>query len=166
MRTARQAFAPARIIRGGGIVFGLGIGAAAKQMVLKAAPTNVWLSRLYGAMSILAGALINMNARQPVLKAVGTGMVSYGILDLAVTNIEPLANFLPQIAGPTFALPGGAAETTQGGMAYGRQLAANLPADGNVQVVDYMGANLTAGVDPEIVAAYDEDVEDGINNYL
>jgi len=146
---------------------GLGAGAFAKQVVLKAAPAGQeWPARAYGLLSIFAGAMLNRNARQPLLKSIGTGIVSYGILDLLISNVKPLAEFLPQIAGPTFqfAPPSGEAGELEGGMNYGRStFGAQLPAGGNVEVV---GANLQSGVAPEIIGAYDSDDEYGLDNEL
>jgi len=164
MRIGRQAFTPARLMRGTGIVVGLGAGAFAKQLVNRAIPANMgWLSRIYGLLSIVAGAGVNMTARHGAIKGAGTGMVAYGILDLLVTNVKPLADFLPQIAGPSALDASTAAaiadaETAEGeyGMGYGRTVGAELPAGGQVEVV---GANLQAGVTPELVGCEETELD-------
>jgi len=171
-RSFKGAFATKRLVRGSGIVLGLGLGAFAKQIVLKAAPADqVWPSKVYGLLSIFAGAMLNMNARQPMLKSLGTGIVSYGILDLLISNVKPLAQFLPQIAGPSFEFSPAdaeAGEAVDGGMNYGRSvMGANLVSNGQIEVVGGMGASLQSGVPPEIIGAYDEDEDDyGLDNAI
>jgi len=157
-------------MRGAGIVAGLGVGAVAKQFVLNLAPPDQqWPTRIYGAISILAGAMLNMNARQPMLKAMGTGILAYGIADLLITNVKPLAEFLPQISGPAAFAPAAGDlapdEVVEGGMNYGRSvMGASLVANKSVEIVGAgMGANLQAGVDPEIVGD-DDDYE--VDNLL
>lgn len=165
--TFRGAFQAKRLLRGTGIVVGLGAGAFAKQIVLNVAPAGQeWPARVYGLLSIMAGAMLNMNARQPFLKSMGTGIVSYGILDLLISNVKPLAEFLPQIAGPTFqfAPPSGETGDLEGGMNYGRStFGAQLQSGKEVEVV---GANLQAGVAPEIIGAYEDNDEYGLDNEL
>ena len=134
-------FTQKRMMRGVGVAIGLGLGATSKVM-LNNVVQNEMFSRAYGLLSIAVGATVGMAAptNQPLLKGMGAGLVAYGILDLIITNVPTLAQYLPAIAGPTAFLPTGPAEAVNGmgAYSYGRSM---------------MGASLQPGVAPEIVGA-------------
>jgi len=104
-------------------------------------PAKDWYQRLYGIVSIVIGATLNMQGKRKEMKSIGTGMVVFGLYDVIVSNIEGLQQYLPAISAPT-AFAGDYRSYGQSTM-----LGAGIN-DGPVEVV---GANLTAGEMPEIV---------------
>ena len=96
-------------------------------------------SRGYGLVSIIAGAMLNNQARRKELKSAGTGMVVFGIYDLLVSNIPVewnISRFLPVIGAPTLS----------GAMNYGRSVYGASIQSGAVEIV---GSNITSGVPAE-----------------
>lgn len=145
-------FGQNRLMNGIALLAGLGGSAFAKTFLINFLPGNIQgiASRGYGAVSIIAGAMLNNRARRKTIKSVGTGMVVFGIYDLLTSNIPALNKFLPTISAPTL----------QGSMAYGRSVYGSGIQSGPVEIV---GANLTAGSPAEIVGDdYDGDLADAL----
>jgi hypothetical protein len=144
---AKNYFGKARMTQAFGIVLGIGGSAVAKQVISRMVAQPVF-DRVYGILSIIAGATLNMRGRKPMVKSAGTGMVVYGVLDLAVSNIPALAQFLPAVAVPSAFLPQ-TTEAVSGGMTYGRSMmGGNISSDRMPEVV---GASISSGSDIEVV---------------
>lgn len=146
-------FTQSRLINAFALLAGIGGSAILKQMSMGMI-VNPMFSRIYGLLSIVAGATINMQGKRKVTKSVGTGMVVYGLFDLLVTNIPQAAQYLPGITGPT---------AFMGNLDYGRSvMGANIGAGENTNVVG-MGANIDSNIPSEIVGDYD--IDDFIDMY-
>jgi hypothetical protein len=136
------------------ILGGLG-GAGVLKAFLSRQIANEWFSRLYGVGAIVLGAIVNTQAKRKELKAVGTGMVVFGIYDALTSNIPQLAQFLPTIGAPTaFLTP------VDGYMDYGRSvMGASI---GSGQPIETVGAtNISMDAAPEIVGS-DMDLADAL----
>lgn len=150
----RRYFGKVRMVNAVAILAGLGGGGLLKTFLIgfmPEGPMKDWGTRLYGLASIVIGVTLQNRSRTKAIKSAGTGLVIFGIYDLLVTN-TPLGRYLPTIASP--ALAGNY-------MNYGQQtygMGASL-SQGEVEVV---GANIEAGVMPEIVGHDDMGLEDAL----
>ena len=153
MPKMRGMFTQARLINAIALLAGIGGSAVLKQMTMGFI-VNPMFSRVYGLLSIVAGATLNMQGRRKATKSVGTGMVVYGLFDLLVTNVPQMAQYLPGITGPS---------AFMGNMNYGRSvMGANIGAGENTNIVG-MGANIDTNIPSEIVGDYD--IDDFIDMY-
>lgn len=152
-RHLRGIFTRSRIMRGFALILGIGISGLAKGLTANMFPTATdasgavtesfvghWYKRLYGILSVVVGASLNMRGKRVAVKNAGTGMVAYGVYDLLVSNVPMLAAYLPTISPPAF---------LSGGMSYGRSLYGASITSGPVEVVG--GANINSNMTPEIV---------------
>jgi hypothetical protein len=121
-----------------GIGGAAGLKAFASRMV-----NNEWFDRLFGAAAIILGATLNIQGRRKEVKALGTGMVVFGLYDVIVSNVPFLQQYLPTIGTPAF---------LQGENGYGRQTYNELMGAGISQgAVEVVGGNISMDMTPEIV---------------
>lgn len=160
-KIAQSYFGKARMMRAVGIIVGLGGSAAAKQFVGRMVNNDIF-NRAYGLLSIVAGATMNMKGRKPLVKSAGTGMVAYGVLDLLVSNIPALGDFLPGVATPS-ALMNLGSENIEGNLSYGRStMGANLSSS---QMPEIVGSNIGSGSSIEVVGD-DLDLAEALEMYV
>lgn len=151
----RTYFGRARMVNAVAILAGLGGGGILKAFLVGFMPEGTmkdWGTRLYGLASIVIGVTLQNRSRMKAVKSAGTGLVIFGLYDLIVSN-TPLGRFLPTIASPTF---------SGNYMNYGQQTYGMMGAslsDGEVEVV---GANIEAGMMPEIIGHDDMGLEDAL----
>jgi len=151
----RRYFGKARMMNAIALLAGLGGAGALKAFAAKMIPAENavmqdWFSRLYGVGAIILGATINMQGRRKETKAVGTGMVVFGLYDAIVSNIPDLGQYLPVIGQPAF---------VSGVDAYGRDVLGAGITTGDVDVV---GGNISTDMEPEIVGMDDMSLEDAL----
>lgn len=130
------------MIRGFALLVGLGAGAVLKQATNKMLADMPMVSRFFGLGSIAVGAFIGATAKGRNKKAIqflGTGFVAYGILDLIISNVPQLAEYLPGISGPA---------AFMGNIDYGRSMYGANIGQGSVEIV---GSSISQDVAPEII---------------
>ena len=153
-------FGKNRMINAVSLLAGLGGAALTKSFAIRTI-INPFFDRFFGVLSIIAGATINMQSRKLAFKSAGTGFVVFGLYDLLVQNVPALGAYLPSISGPSFMsrLP---AETTEGGLYYGRTVGAGI----NYSRPEVVGANIYTGMSPEIISGDDMDLADALEMSL
>lgn len=137
------------------LIAGIGASAVLKQFAMRMIPMPMF-SRFYGLLAIALGATINIQAKRGATKQFGTGILTYGLLDVLVSNVPQLAAFLPAISGPA---------AFMGSNVIGRSImGANISANQPVNIVgNGMGANIDMGIPSEIVGGHDyEDLADAL----
>lgn len=146
----KKYFGQKRLMNALALIGGIGIAAWGKSFLfpmISGTTLGQYFGRGYGALSIVAGVMLSNKSRRENIKKVGNGMVAFGIYDLLVSNFEPLQRFLPAISPPLL-----------GSMSYGRSTYGAGVQAGPVEVV---GANISAGIEPEIVG-HDYDLADAL----
>lgn len=152
----RTYFGKARITNALMILVGLGGAGFLKGILVGFMPAGIakeWGQRLYGVAAIILGVTLQQTSRRKEMKSAGMGMVVFGFYDLIVSN-TPLGQFLPTISAPTFS--GNYLNYGQG--TYADEMGASLAAGG----VEVVGANIEAGVMPEIIGMEDMGLEDAL----
>jgi len=139
----KQYFGKGRMTNALMLLVGLG-GAGILKGFITRMVANEWVNRLYGLGSIALGATLQMNSRRKELKAIGTGMVVFGLYDVLVSNIPQLAAYLPTIGSPTI---------LSGNMDYGRNTYYNEMMGAGVHAgpVEVVGGNISMDMTPEII---------------
>jgi hypothetical protein len=158
---ARQYFSKDRMTNAVMLLVGLGGAGVLKGMTANFMPGGAikdWYQRLYGVLSIIVGATLNMRGRKKEMKAVGTGMVVFGLYDVIVSNVQGLQQYLPTIAAPTAFVSGD--YQNYGRSTYADSMMGASLSPGSVEVV---GANIQAGEMPEIVGMEEMDLADALD---
>ena len=142
------------------LLIGIGGSGALKGFAAEFLPEGQakdWFQRLYGVISIIVGATMNMQGKRKEIRSIGTGMVVFGLYDVIVSNVEGLQAYLPAIAPPT-AFAGDYRN-------YGQEVYDEDMMGAGIQAgpVEVVGSNITAGEMPEIVGMEDLDLADALD---
>lgn len=158
-KMTRKYFGKARMTNAIMLLVGIGGSGVLKGITANFMPVGAakdWYQRLYGLISIVVGATLNMQGKKKELKAAGTGMVVFGLYDVIVSNVPGLGAYLPAIAAPTAFVSGDYRN-------YGKDTYNTMGASLSPGSIEVVGANISANEMPEIIGMDDYDLTDALD---